>query len=118
MSKISSCRKLRDEYDKLEGALRKLGVDPESVVGRGAPGGGPGGVCPDDDDAEDEDEELGSRPNAQLLAELDPLSHQGYSSVRASSCSTTSQQQQHNFDPLRLRQQHLDILEEVSRPQN
>ena len=25
-------RKLRDEYDKLEGALRKLGVDPEAVV--------------------------------------------------------------------------------------
>jgi hypothetical protein len=25
-------RKLRDEYDKLEGALKKLGVDPECVV--------------------------------------------------------------------------------------
>ena len=25
-------RKLRDEYDKLEGALRKLGVDPENVI--------------------------------------------------------------------------------------
>lgn len=27
------CRKLRDEYDKLEGALRKLGVDPDTIVG-------------------------------------------------------------------------------------
>ena len=26
-------RKLRDEYDKLEGALRKLGVDPDTIVG-------------------------------------------------------------------------------------
>ena len=26
------CRKLREEYDKLEGALKKLGVDPECVV--------------------------------------------------------------------------------------
>ena len=25
-------RKLRDEYDKLEGALKKLGVDPDCVV--------------------------------------------------------------------------------------
>ena len=25
-------RKLREEYDKLEGALKKLGVDPECVV--------------------------------------------------------------------------------------
>jgi hypothetical protein len=23
------CRKLRDEYDRLEGALKKLGVDPD-----------------------------------------------------------------------------------------
>ena len=30
---IEYCRKLRDEYDKLEGALRKLGVDPDTIVG-------------------------------------------------------------------------------------
>ena len=30
---IEFCRKLRDEYDKLEGALRKLGVDPDTIVG-------------------------------------------------------------------------------------
>ena len=29
---FSFFRKLRDEYDKLEGALRKLGVDPENVI--------------------------------------------------------------------------------------
>ena len=29
---LSLFRKLRDEYDKLEGALKKLGVDPECVV--------------------------------------------------------------------------------------
>ena len=29
---LTLCRKLRDEYDKLEGALKKLGVDPECVV--------------------------------------------------------------------------------------
>ena len=29
---VPPCRKLRDEYDKLEGALKKLGVDPECVV--------------------------------------------------------------------------------------
>ena len=28
----SLSRKLRDEYDKLEGALKKLGVDPDCVV--------------------------------------------------------------------------------------
>ena len=27
-----NCRKLREEYDKLEGALKKLGVDPDCVV--------------------------------------------------------------------------------------
>ena len=30
---FSLSRKLRDEYDKLEGALRKLGVDPDTIVG-------------------------------------------------------------------------------------
>ena len=30
--KLIFFRKLRDEYDKLEGALRKLGVDPENVI--------------------------------------------------------------------------------------
>ena len=29
---IDYFRKLREEYDKLEGALKKLGVDPECVV--------------------------------------------------------------------------------------
>ena len=29
---LTTFRKLRDEYDKLEGALKKLGVDPECVV--------------------------------------------------------------------------------------
>ena len=34
-----SSRKLRDEYDKLEGALRKLGVDPDTIVGNHITGG-------------------------------------------------------------------------------
>jgi hypothetical protein len=46
-------RKLRDEYDKLEGALRRLGVDPESVVGVG---GGRGGED-DDEDVDDQEDE-------------------------------------------------------------
>ena len=32
LSLVSCFRKLREEYDKLEGALKKLGVDPECVV--------------------------------------------------------------------------------------
>ena len=36
---FSIFRKLRDEYDKLEGALRKLGVDPDTIVGNHISGG-------------------------------------------------------------------------------
>lgn len=80
-------RKLRDEYDKLEGALRKLGVDPESVVG----GGTGGGTGHDGGDEADEADYRG-HSNVELLAGLD----QG--------CYSRS-----GGGP-----RHLDILEEVS----
>ena len=46
-------RKLRDEYDKLEGALKKLGVDPECVV------------------TEEDDEEDGYNAESDLEEELE-----------------------------------------------
>ena len=109
-------RKLRDEYDKLEGALRKLGVDPESVVG--AQG--------DDDDDEGEDE--GDEDN--LYEEDDDEDFHGRGHRGGGGGAHTLQSQissqgavedllLDDLDPLSLQnrtarlRRHLDILEEV-----
>ncbi|XP_059098803.1 uncharacterized protein LOC131892947 isoform X2 [Tigriopus californicus] len=104
--------KLRDEYDKLEGALRKLGVDPESIVNvddQDDEDGEEEGVYDDDEDEDERGQNSNgslshhpqlhgsSRQHQQvddlLLDELDPLSSLQNRTARL--------------------RRHLDILEEV-----
>ena len=124
-------RKLRDEYDKLEGALRKLGVDPETLVGDGG-----GGDDDDEDEAfgddDDDDYDCEERRRQRQRRKEPPL---------RGSCFAAEQQLLHSqaaaaanllgsgdedfnledLDPLSLQnrtdrlRRHLDILEEVRR---
>lgn len=109
---INNIMKLRDEYDKLEGALRKLGVDPESVVG--AQG----------DEHEGEDEAEADEDN--LYEEEDDDDFHGRGHVQGHSLQSQMAQQGvvedlllDDLDPLSLQnrtarlRRHLDILEEV-----
>ena len=73
-------RKLRDEYDKLEGALRKLGVDPESVVAGGGPDDYDDEAFGDDDEEEDEEED-----------ESDSRRRRGQTSSNATSSSSAAE---------------------------
>lgn len=73
-------RKLRDEYDKLEGALKKLGVDPECVV------------------TEEDDEEDGYNAESDLEEELERDTEREVAtfvpSVYSLPCAQTSSRQQ------------------------
>ena len=118
-------RKLRDEYDKLEGALRKLGVDPETVVSGAAIGlrSAPVALADEedddfaDDDEEEEDEyaELGGgtlrrRPPR---AALEPLTLEYADDAEADESGSSFEQSHHHQQQNRHR--HLDILEEVGK---
>ena len=73
-------RKLRDEYDKLEGALKKLGVDPECVV------------------TEEDEEEDGYNAESDLEEELERDTEREVAtfvpSVYSLPCAQTSSRQQ------------------------
>ena len=60
---FSIFRKLRDEYDKLEGALRKLGVDPDTIVGNHISGGC---AIASSDEFDDCDLDVGSSTNSKV----------------------------------------------------
>ncbi len=133
---VYTSRKLRDEYDKLEGALRKLGVDPELVVG--------GHAAPvahvdedddfgdDDDDDEAEDDEYGDvdlgglglvrrgvagmhPPHPPHRGMINPLSGDGCEDIDADGDGGIDEMDM-GVDEEHVRLQprrHLDILEEV-----
>ena len=134
---ISPCRKLRDEYDKLEGALRRLGVDPEAVV-RDAEEA--------DEEDFDEDDDLGGPSRSMvgsssgtlgrrgkrkrkvqhqiqvrqdrdlsLLAELDPLQQQQNNNNNNNNSNNGNVRGSTAVMPADHlgRMRHLDILEEV-----
>ena len=112
---FSPFRKLRDEYDKLEGALRKLGVDPEAVVAgsnasTAAAAVGRGRDDEDDVDGDDEEDDVDV---------LNPVAGGGVMIVTDHSRSSSGRQdaaavvQSLQNRTARLRR-HLDILEEVS----
>jgi len=77
---IDNIMKLRDEYDKLEGALKKLGVDPECVV------------------TEEDDEEDGYNAESDLEEELERDTEREVAtfvpSVYSLPCAQTSSRQQ------------------------
>lgn len=75
---ISRHRKLRDEYDKLEGALRRLGVDPEAVVGPRGGGDKSGDIEALEDNGErdlliNEITVQGHRRHLDILEEVRPV---------------------------------------------
>ena len=123
-----SSRKLREEYDKLEGALRKLGVDPEAVVvgGVGLRSAPVVAADVDDDDEDDfgdydEDEYgdvelLGGEGTAEGLPEPPTLDYADDAGDGGGGGGG-----EHRLHPHAARRggsgsRHLDILEEVSRP--
>ena len=123
-------RKLRDEYDKLEGALRQLGVDPEAVVSGAAIGlrSAPVVVADDDDEDDDfgdddeddyDDMDLGGgggtlrRPPRVALEPLtldyaDPIQN-----LEVNESGSSEQAHLHHHHQQTRR--HLDILEEVGK---
>ena len=122
-------RKLRDEYDKLEGALRKLGVDPEAVVSGAGIGlrSAPVAVADNeeeenDDFGDDEDDYMelgGGTLRRPPRVALEPLtldyadSAQNFEVNESSSSEQAHHHHHHQQQPNRHR--HLDILEEVGK---
>ena len=119
-------RKLRDEYDKLEGALRKLGVDPDTIVGNHHAGGGVALASSDefDNDIDAASSKVRMKRPTSLInntppdldsdlcdRDLDPVFN--VVAVTSTNSNTTSVEDSLQPRPVgRLR--HLDILEEVS----
>ena len=136
---LSPHRKLRDEYDKLEGALRKLGVDPEAVVAADRVPTDEDDLDDAYDDEEDEDDYRHSRrhyhhPQRQAEVRAHPSSSSALMSASLSGDVTggvTVEDLLGDLDPLAsnrtvvalatgdpLRGRHLDILEEVDKDHN
>ena len=121
-------RKLRDEYDKLEGALRKLGVDPDTIVGNHHAGGGAGVALASSDEFDDDIDAASSkvrmkRPTSLINntppdldsdlcdRDLDPV----FNVVAVTSTNSNTTSVEDNLQPRPVgRLRHLDILEEVS----
>lgn len=95
---------MRDEYDKLEGALRKLGVDPDTIVGNHGLSSGVSSGPDAEDYLEDELSEVG----------LDPDLCTPFNVVAVPASSSNHLEDDESLQARTVgRLRHLDIVEEV-----